>query len=521
MSNFKEFAPDSKAWPIIEARKILERVTKLGGNKINLQTGYGPSGLPHIGTFGEVARTTMIYNALKKMTDLDINLLTFSDDLDGLRKVPDNIPNSKPLEENLNKPLTSIPDPFGTHSSFGEHNNAMLRDFLDKFQFNYEFKSATNLYKSGFFDEQLINVLKNHDKIRNIVLPTLGEDRQKTYSPFLPICPDTNKVLEVEILETKVESNSIVYKSNGKLYEVLVTGGNCKLQWKVDWAMRWIALGIDYEMYGKDLIPTFQLSAKICRALGGNPPENYFYELFLDQNGEKISKSKGNGLTIDQWLKYAPPETLSYFMYQNPRRAKKLFLDVIPKSTDEFISLVNKYNELTEKEKIDSPIWHIFNGEPSMQSIPVSYNILLNLVSASTEKDATVILNFVKKYVGKIEDKNLDFLNTLIDRVTNFDNDISQNESKFKVPNELELKIFNDIIARLLVMKNEIDAETIQTEIYQIGKDHKFENLRDWFKLIYQVLFGKDDGPRFGTFVAIYGVEKTVKLIESRINQPA
>ena len=518
MDNFREIASESKAWPIIEAKKILDRVNKSGSKKINLQTGYGPSGLPHIGTFGEVARTTMIYNALKNLTDLEINLLTFSDDLDGLRKVPDNIPNTKPLEENLNKPLTSIPDPFGTHSSFGEHNNAMLRDFLDKFEFTYEFKSATKLYKSGFFDEQLINVLKNHNKIKNIVLPTLGEDRQKTYSPFLPICPDTNKVLEVEILETKIESNSIVYKYNDKLYEVLVTGGNCKLQWKVDWAMRWIALGVDYEMYGKDLIPTFQLSAKICRALGGNPPENYFYELFLDQNGEKISKSKGNGLTIDHWLKYAPPETLSYFMYQNPRRAKKLFLDVIPKATDEFISSINKFEQLNDKEKLNSPIWHIFNGSPSMQNVPVSYNILLNLVSASTENDPSVILDFVERYVGKIENKNLDFLKTLIERVTNFDNDVSKNKSNLKSPDENEIKIFKELIIRLQAMKDETDAETIQTEIYQIGKDFKFENLRDWFKLIYQVLFGKDDGPRFGTFVAIYGIEKTIRLIENRLN---
>ncbi|MDC3262836.1 lysine--tRNA ligase [Pelagibacterales bacterium] len=517
MKNFKELALESKAWPVVEARKILDRVTKSGNKSINLQTGYGPSGLPHIGTFGEVARTTMIYNALKNLTDLEINLLTFSDDLDGLRKVPDNIPNTKPLEENLNRPLTSIPDPFGTHPSFGEHNNAMLRDFLDKFEFNYEFKSATNLYKSGFFDEQLINVLRNHDKIKNIVLPTLGVDRQKTYSPFLPICPDTNKVLEVEILETKLDNNSITYKHNNKLYEVPVTGGHCKLQWKVDWAMRWIALGIDYEMYGKDLIPTFQLSAKICRALGGNPPENYFYELFLDQNGEKISKSKGNGLTIDQWLSYAPPETLSYFMYQNPRRAKKLFLDVIPKSTDEFISLLNKFDKQSDKEKLDSPIWHIFNGNPLMHSVPVSYNILLNLVSASTENDSSIILDFVERYVGKIENKNLEFLKSLIDCVTNFNNDVSKNISNFKTPNTNEIKIFNDLISRLQKMKDETDAEIIQTEIYQIGKDYEFENLRDWFKLVYQVLFGKDDGPRFGTFVAIYGIEKTIKLIESRL----
>ena len=518
MDNFKETAIESKAWPIIEAKKILDRAVKQGNTEINLQTGYGPSGLPHIGTFGEVARTTMIYNALKNFTDLKINLLTFSDDLDGLRKVPDNIPNTKPLEENLNKPLTSIPDPFGTHSSFGEHNNAMLREFLDRFKFKYEFKSATELYKSGFFDEQLLNVLKNHDKIKNIVLPTLGEDRQKTYSPFLPICPDTHKVLEVEILETNIENKSIKYKYNDKDYEVPVTGGHCKLQWKVDWAMRWIALGVDYEMYGKDLIPTFQLSAKICRALGGNPPENFFYELFLDQNGEKISKSKGNGLTIEQWLKYAPQETLSYFMYQNPRRAKKLFLDVIPKSTDEFISLVNKFDTLTYKEKIDSPIWHIFNGKPSMQNISVSYNILLNLVSASTENDPSIILDFVKKYVGNIEEQNLVFLESLIRCVKNFDNDVSQNISNFKIPSDDETKIFKDLISRLNLMKDETDAETIQTEIYQIGKDYKFENLRDWFKLIYQVLFGKDDGPRFGTFVAIYGIDKTIKLIETRLN---
>ena len=518
MNNFKELAQDSKAWPIVEAKKILDRAIKLDNKVINLQTGYGPSGLPHIGTFGEVARTTMIFNALKNLTSLEINLLTFSDDLDGLRKVPDNIPNTKPLVENLNKPLTSIPDPFELYPSFGEHNNAMLRKFLDKFEFNYQFKSATQLYKSGFFDDQLINVLQNYEKIKNIVLPTLGEDRRKTYSPFLPICPETNKVLEVEILEANLENNSVIYMYNEKKYEVPVTGGNCKLQWKVDWAMRWIALGIDYEMYGKDLIPTFQLSAKICRALGGNPPENYFYELFLDQNGEKISKSKGNGLTIEQWLNYAPPETLSYFMYQNPRRAKKLFLDVIPKSTDEFISLVNKFNSQTEPEKIDSPIWHIFNGKPSMQNIPVSYNILLNLVSASTENDSSVILDFIRKYVGDIEEKNLFFLEQLIECVKKFDSDISQDKSNFKTPNQNEIKMFNDLIERLHKMKDEIDAEIIQTEIYQIGKDYQFENLREWFKLIYQVLFGKDDGPRFGTFVAIYGVEKTIKLIKSRIN---
>ena len=515
----KENLDKTSAWPFVEAKKLLRErksfIEKKG--KITLQTGYGPSGLPHIGTFGEVARTSMMVNALRQLSDFPTEIITFSDDMDGLRKVPDNVPNQELLKDNLHKPLTQVPDPFEKFDSFGEHNNEMLKNFLDNFKFDYNFQSSTSLYKSGFFNPTLKIILDNYEGIMNIIIPTLGKERQKTYSPFLPICPDTNQVLEVEILETKLDNNSITYKHNDKLYEIPVTGGHCKLQWKVDWAMRWIALGIDYEMYGKDLIPTFQLSAKICRALGGNPPENYFYELFLDQNGEKISKSKGNGLTIDQWLSYAPPETLSYFMYQNPRRAKKLFLDVIPKSTDEFISLLNKFDKQSDKEKLDSPIWHIFNGNPSMHSVPVSYNILLNLVSASTENDSSIILDFVERYVGKIENKNLEFLKSLIDCVTNFNNDITKNISNFKTPNTNEIKIFNDLISRLQKMKDETDAEIIQTEIYQIGKDYEFENLRDWFKLVYQVLFGKDDGPRFGTFVAIYGIEKTIKLIESRL----
>ena len=513
-------ATESKSWPFEEARKIIKRLEK-NKKDIVFETGYGPSGLPHIGTFGEVARTSMVRFALKTLdSSIESKIICFSDDMDGLRKVPDNIPNQKVLEDNLEKPLSTIPDPYGKYKSYAEHNNSLLKDFLNQFGFEYEFMSATEQYLSGNFDNTLKDIMQNYDAISNIILPTLGEARRETYSPFLPICEETGRVLMAKVLEIDKEKNTILYQNDrtNKEVETSVLKGKCKLQWKVDWAMRWIALGVDYEMYGKDLIPTFQLSAKICRALGGNPPENYFYELFLDQNGEKISKSKGNGLTIDQWLKYAPPETLSYFMYQNPRRAKKLFLDVIPKATDEFISSINKFEQLNDKEKLDSPIWHIFNGSPSMQNVPVSYNILLNLVSASTENDPSVILDFVERYVGKIENKNLDFLKTLIERVTNFDNDVSKNKSNLKSPDENEIKIFNELIIRLQAMKDVTDAETIQTEIYQIGKDFKFENLRDWFKLIYQVLFGKDDGPRFGTFVAIYGIEKTIRLIESRLN---
>tara|TARA_B100000579_G_C22846518_1_gene864733 strand:- start:858 stop:2423 length:1566 start_codon:yes stop_codon:yes gene_type:complete len=517
MNELETVIQSVKSWPFVEALRIINNAKKANKKSINLQTGYGPSGLPHIGTFGEVARTTMILNAIRSVSDFDVNIIAFSDDMDGLRKVPDNVPNKEILENNLNKPLTSIPDPFETFESFGTHNNNMLKKFLDRFGFKYNFKSATDLYKSGFFDEQIINVLENYEEVKNIVLPTLGEERKKTYSPFLPVCPDTGKVLEVEIKKIDKKNKSIIYENNNKEYEILVTGGTCKLQWKVDWAMRWIALNIDYEMYGKDLIPTFQLSSKICKALGGNPPENFFYELFLDQNGEKISKSKGNGLTIDEWLSYAPEETLSYFMYQNPRRAKKLFFEVIPKSTDEFLSHANKFDNQSLEERLENPIWHIFNGKYEIGSIPISYNLILNLVAASGKEDPQIILDFIKKYKKDINDQSISFINRLIEGVIKYNKEIIADTIKYKNPNEDEIVIFNDLIAKLKKLPNEADAESIQTVIYQIGKDHKFENLRDWFKLIYQVLFGKDDGPRFGTFVAIYGIDKTIDLINEKI----
>jgi len=516
MDELQTLSQSSRSWPFIEAHKIINKVKRDNKEIINLQTGYGPSGLPHIGTFGEVVRTTMVSNAIKSISNYEVNLITFSDDMDGLRKVPNNIPNQDVLSKNLYKPLTSIPDPFGTHKSFGAHNNGMLQQFLNKFHFKYDFKSSTELYTSGFFDEQLLNVLENYEKVKNLVLPTLGEERRKTYSPFLPICPDSGEVLEVEVKNIDVSNKSIIYEKNNKQHEVLVTGGHCKLQWKVDWAMRWIALNIDYEMYGKDLIPTFQLSSQICKALGGKPPENFFYELFLDQNGEKISKSKGNGLSIDEWLSYAPQETLSYFMYQNPRRAKKLFFEIIPKSTDEFLGHVNKFNEQSITEQIENPVWHIFNGSNDIGNVPISYNLILNLVSASGKDDPQIILDFIKKYTSDLKDQSLVFIKKLIKGVIKYNKEVVSEKVKFKKPNTNELKIFEDLLIRLKKFDSNSDAESIQTEVYQIGKDHNFENLRDWFKLIYQVLFGKEDGPRFGTFAAIYGVDKTIELIEER-----
>ena len=389
----------TNAWPFVEAKKILRErkkyIEKKG--KIILQTGYGPSGLPHIGTFGEVARTSMVVNALSYITDIPKEIITFSDDMDGLRKVPDNIPNQEILKNNLHKPLTKIPDPFKKFNSFGEHNNEMLKKFLDEFNFSYSFKSSTELYKKGFFNETLNLILEKYQDIMNIIIPTLGPERQKTYSPFLPICPDTGVVLEIPILEIDKKNSKIVFNNFGKKIEKSILDGNCKLQWKVDWAMRWFALDVDFEMYGKDLIESAILSTKIIKTLGKTNPSGFAYELFLDEKGEKISKSKGNGITIDQWLKYASPESLSLFMYQNPKRAKKLYKEIVPKAVDEYLEFIEKGKNQTESQMLLNPVWHVHNGKIPNESMIMSFSMLLNLVETSNASTKELLWKFVKK----------------------------------------------------------------------------------------------------------------------------
>ena len=393
----------TNAWPFVEAKKILKERKKNIENKgkIILQTGYGPSGLPHIGTFGEVARTSMVVNALDQLTDIPKEIITFSDDMDGLRKVPENIPNKEKLQKNLHKPLTQVPDPFEKYNSFGEHNNEMLKKFLDKFSFNYLFKSSTDLYKSGKFNSTLKIILENYQGIMDIIIPTLGKERQKTYSPFLPICPETGMVLEIPVLEIDKNNSKIIFDNKGKKLERSILDGNCKLQWKVDWAMRWYALDVDFEMYGKDLIESTILSTKIIRLLGKQNPSGFAYELFLDEKGEKISKSKGNGITIDEWLNYASPESLSLFMYQNPKRAKKLYREIVPKAVDEYLDFIEKGKNQSELQKLMNPAWHVHNGEMPKENLIMSFSMLLNLVETSNAENKNLLWKFVKKYKPK------------------------------------------------------------------------------------------------------------------------
>ena len=516
----KENFEKTSAWPFVEAKKMLRErksfIEKKG--KIILQTGYGPSGLPHIGTFGEVARTSMIVNALKHLTDLPTEIITFSDDMDGLRKVPDNVPQKDLLEKNLHKPLTEVPDPFKKFNSFGEHNNQMLKNFLDNFNFKYNFKSSTDLYKSGFFNSTLQIILENYDGIMNIILPTLGKERQKTYSPFLPICPETGQVLEIPVKDIDKKNFKITFNNNGKELEKSILDGNCKLQWKVDWAMRWYALDVDFEMYGKDLIESAILSSKIIKLIGKINPSGFAYELFLDEKGEKISKSKGNGITIDQWLKYASPESLSLFMYQNPKRAKKLYKEVVPKAVDEYLDFIERAKKQDELQLLMNPLWHVHNGKIPKENFIMSFSMLLNLVETSNADSKELLWKFVKKYKPEIDEKNYPIFDRLVEYAIKYFNDVIKSQKDYKKPNEIEKIALESLIKTLEKCNDQMTPEDIQTLIYSVGKENGYsENLRDWFKLIYQVVFGDENGPRMGFFISFFGVNETKELIIKKI----
>jgi lysyl-tRNA synthetase, class I len=516
----KENLDKTNAWPFVEAKKMLRErksfIEKKG--KILLQTGYGPSGLPHIGTFGEVARTSMMVNALKHLTDIPTEIITFSDDMDGLRKVPENIPNHKLLEDNLHKPLTEVPDPFEKFRSFGEHNNEMLKDFLNSFNFNYNFKSSTLLYKSGFFNSALQLILENYEGIMNIILPTLGKERQITYSPFLPICPESGHVLEIPVLEIDKDKSKIIFDNNGKKLEKNILDGNCKLQWKVDWAMRWYALDIDFEMYGKDLIESAILSTKIIKLIGKNNPSGFAYELFLDEKGEKISKSKGNGITIDQWLKYASPESLSLYMYQNPKRAKKLYKEIVPKAVDEYLDFIEKAKNQDELQILMNPVWHVHNGVIPNENTIMSFSMLLNLVETSNADTKELLWKFVKKYKTNIEEKNYPIFDSLVGYAIKYFNDVIKSQKKYKIPDKDEKLALEALIKTLEKCNDQMSPEDIQTLIYSSGKENGYsENLRDWFKLIYEVVFGDENGPRMGFFISFFGVNETKELIIKKI----
>ena len=520
MDETRALAMEAKAWPFEEARRLLKRFEKAPPAKgyVLFETGYGPSGLPHIGTFAEVARTTMVRHAFGTLCDIPTKLLCFSDDMDGLRKVPSNVPNQAQMAEDLNLPLTRVRDPFGTHESFGQHNNARLMAFLDRFGFDYEFASATDYYRAGRFDAILMRVLERYDAIMEIMLPSLGSERQATYSPFLPVSPKTGHVLQVPTLERNVAWGTIVYQEpDGERVEVPVTGGHVKLQWKPDWAMRWAALGVDYEMHGKDLIPSAELGVKLCRAMGEAPPDLLTYELFLDEHGQKISKSKGNGLSMEEWLTYASPESLSYFMYLKPKTAKRLHFDVIPKAMDEYHQQLQAYPAQDAGQRLANPVWHVHGGEPPASDMVVSFAMLLNLAAVASAEDKSVLWGFMRRYAPEASPETHPGLDAAAGYAVRYYNDFVKPTRRFRAPDAREAAALADLRERLAAWEGSADPEALQAEVYAVGKAHGFEPLRDWFRCLYQVLLGAEQGPRFGGFVALYGVNETVAMIDAAL----
>jgi len=535
-------AQASRAWPFEEARKIIKRYEKTGYPDVVLfETGYGPSGLPHIGTFGEVARTSMVRHAFRVLTadKIKTKLLCFSDDMDGLRKVPENVPNRDKMAEYIGFPLSRIPDPFGARDeqgkplSFGGANNARLRAFLDKFGFDYEFASAAAYYASGRFDETLLKMLRAYEKVMAIILPTLGDERRVSYAPFLPISPASGKVLQVP-LKPDAARGTVTYTEleTGETVTTEVTGGKVKCQWKADWAMRWTALGVDYEMAGKDLIDSVTLSSKICRTLGGKAPEGFNYELFLDEKGQKISKSKGNGLTIEDWLKYAPTESLSLYMYQKPKTAKRLYFDVIPKAVDEYYSFLAAYPRQDAAQRLNNPVWHIHNGNPPAVDLPVSFALLLNLVSASNAENEQVLWGFIERYAPHIGAAERQILDGLVKYALHYFNDFVKPNKKFRAPDEVEKQVLRDIQTHLRALsENHIaDSHAIQNALLDVAREvsrYQDESKRSpegkagvsvaFFQMLYEVLIGQEKGPRFGSFIALYGVDETIKLIDEAL----
>ena len=517
-------ALESKAWPYEEARKLLKRYP--GGKPakdgtptpILFETGYGPSGLPHIGTFNEVLRTTMVRNAFRTLSDQPTRLLAFSDDMDGLRKVPDNVPNKAMLTEHLGKPLSRIPDPFGTHESFAAHNNATLRSFLDQYGFDYEFASSTEYYGSGLFDDKLRDVLRNEAAIMAIMLPTLRGERQASYSPVLPISPKSGIVLQVPVEVIDADAGMIAFMDEGERIEQSILGGRAKLQWKPDWGMRWAALGVDYEMHGKDLIDSATLGGKIAQVLGGRKPEGLIYELFLDEKGEKISKSKGNGLSLEQWLTYGPEESVAFYAYREPKKAKQLHMGVIPRAVDEYWQFRGNYAAQEPKERLGNPVHHIHNGEPPTGEMPVTFGLLLNLVSVMGDATKDQVWGYLGNYVADATPERYPELDRLIDRALAYGRDFVTPTLKRRAPEGVEITALERLDADLAALPTGARAEDIQNIVYEIGKAQfgalgGFETLRDWFKALYETLLGAEQGPRMGSFIALYGIDNSRKLI--------
>ena len=514
-----------KSWPFKEAERIIKARERTQANGPALfQTGFGPSGLPHIGTFAEVARTTWVRRAFEYLSGEETRLYAFCDDQDGLRKVPDNLPNQEMLQANLGKPLCDIPDPYGCCESFSHHMIGNLERFLDTFEFDYTLKRSSDAYRSGEFNNGLAILLDKVEDVLDIILPTMKEENRAAWSPFFPRCETCGRVNTTRVTAYNKSEKTIDYTCDIDLGNVAgcghagtssVLGGASKMGWKIDWALRWYCYGVDYEMYGKDLIPSAELSAKIVRLMGGRPPQGLFYELFLDEMGEKISKSKGNGVSIEQWLEYAPIDSLAHFIFREPRQAKKLFFNMIPKTMDEYLDHLRKYPSVADEKKPDTPLWHIHNRGrqvPSYNS-SINFSTVNNLVSALGNPTRDLLISYLARYDEK-STTYPDVIDGLIEKGLKFYEDHILPTKQYRTPTATERPLFEQLAETLKSLGIEEKTEKeLQGLVFDIARDNDTDP-KTFFAAIYQVLLGQERGPRFGTFAKLVGIERVLSLIE-------
>ena len=511
-----------RSWPFKEAEKLCKRFQHPPESPVRFETGFGPSGLPHIGTFAENARTTWVRHAFEFLTGWPTQLIAFSDDMDGLRKVPLNMPRQDMLANHLGKPLCHIPDPFETSDSYSGTMNTKLRSFLDGYQFDYTFQGSYEAYQRGDFNEGLEIILRNVDAVKSIILPTMSAEKGRDWSPFFPICGKCGKINSTRVTGYDVANNAVGYvcdrqedRAKGCGYQgtASIFNGHVKVGWKVDWALRWYAYDIAYEMYGKDLIESAKLSGRITRLMGKQPPTGLFCELFLDEDGRKISKSVGKGLTIDSWTMYAPLESLLYYIFQNPKQAKRLFWGIVPKSVDDYLLGLNNYHSLDAQKKPDSPLWHLFNkgaGVPEFKT-SINFSLVNNLVSAVGADDRELILEYLKRYDPGIEAHRA-VIEDLVNKAMNYYRDFIVPHKRYRMPTTQEKKMLMRLRDELAAYEGD-DEKEIQTLPFAVAREYS-EPPNNFFKLFYEVVFGQERGPRFGTFVRLVGKEKAISLLD-------
>jgi lysyl-tRNA synthetase class 1 len=514
------------SWPFKEAQTLQKRFKAPPDKPVTFETGFGPSGLPHIGTFAEVARTTWVQRAFEHLSGWETRLIAFSDDMDGLRKVPLNMPQPDMLAEHLGKPLCYIPDPFGQDESYSAHMNRKLQEFLDAYGFTYQFQSSQEAYERGDFDEGLAILLQKVEQVRAIILPTLGQDKRADWSPFFPICQKCGRIYSTRVIGYHPEDNTIDYVCDqpigsaagcGDKNTISILGGQVKVGWKVDWALRWYAYDVGYEMYGKDLIDSARLSGQITRLMSKQPPNGFFYEMFLDEEGRKISKSVGKGLTVNGWVSYAPLESLLHYLFQNPRRAKRLFWDVVPKSVDDYLADLRQYPSLDETKKPDQAIWHIFNLGRNVPAYDagINFSLVNNLVSALGTDQAELTYEYLKRYDPSTANHE-DMVRDLVQKSINYYRDFILPGKQYRLPTEAERQLLQAARDRLSNFESD-DENDLQTIPFDIARENDIPPAKV-FQAFYQVVLGQERGPRFGTFARLVGKEKLLLLLDKALN---